>query len=62
MTSQTNYNELPEFACLRFLTNFIFFPVFFLQLITREEFEDALKELQDEGMIVAMGKTTIRIC
>lgn len=36
--------------------------LFSLQLITREEFEDALKELQDEGMIVAMGKTTIRIC
>lgn len=38
-----------------------FFP-FLLQLITREQFEDALKEIQDEGMIVVMGKNTIRIC
>lgn len=36
------------------------FPLF--QLITREHFEDALKELQDEGIIVVMGKNTIRIC
>lgn len=33
-----------------------------LQLITRDQFEDALRELQDEGVIVAMGKNTIRIC
>uniref|UniRef100_A0A1B0CFB1 DNA replication licensing factor MCM4 n=1 Tax=Lutzomyia longipalpis TaxID=7200 RepID=A0A1B0CFB1_LUTLO len=31
-------------------------------LITREQFEDALKELQDEGIIVVVGKNTIRIC
>ncbi|XP_037827334.1 DNA replication licensing factor MCM4 [Lucilia sericata] len=31
-------------------------------LITREQFEDALKEIQDEGTIVVMGKNTIRIC
>ncbi|EDW02583.1 DNA replication licensing factor MCM4 [Drosophila grimshawi] len=31
-------------------------------LITREQFEDALKEVQDEGAIVVMGKNTIRIC
>lgn len=36
--------------------------LFFLQLITREQFEDALKEIQDEGTIVVMGKNTIRIC
>lgn len=39
------------------------FPCFLsFQLITREQFEDALKELQDEGVIVVMGKNTIRIC
>lgn len=31
-------------------------------LITREHFEDALKEIQDEGLVVVMGKNTIRIC
>lgn len=31
-------------------------------LITREQFEDALKELQDEGIVVVVGKNTIRIC
>lgn len=31
-------------------------------LITREQFEDALKELQDEGVLVLVGKNTIRIC
>lgn len=31
-------------------------------MITREQFEDALKDLQDDGAIVIMGKTTIRIC
>ncbi|KAJ6641100.1 DNA replication licensing factor MCM4 [Pseudolycoriella hygida] len=31
-------------------------------LITREQFEDALKIIQDDGLIVVMGKTTIRIC
>ncbi|KAG4076715.1 hypothetical protein HA402_002002 [Bradysia odoriphaga] len=31
-------------------------------LITREQFEDALKIIQDDGDIVVMGKTTIRIC
>lgn len=35
---------------------------FILKVITKEQFEDALKELQDEGIIVAMGKSTIRIC
>jgi len=31
-------------------------------VITREMFEDALKELQDEGILVVTGKTTIRLC
>ncbi|XP_063707123.1 DNA replication licensing factor MCM4 [Culicoides brevitarsis] len=31
-------------------------------LITREQFEDALKELQDEGVVVVVGKNTIRLC
>lgn len=31
-------------------------------MITREQFEDALKDLQDEGIIVVMGKSSIRIC
>lgn len=39
---------------------FFFFEIF--QMITREQFEDALKEIQDEGTIVVMGKNTIRIC
>lgn len=39
---------------------FLFFETF--QMITREQFEDALKEIQDEGTIVVMGKNTIRIC
>lgn len=33
----------------------------YLQLITREQFEDALKELQDDGACMVMGNT-IRIC
>ena len=41
----------------------LFYPLLLsFQLITREHFEDALKELQDEGIIVVMGKNTIRIC
>lgn len=40
----------------------LFFSLSLFQLITREHFEDALKELQDEGIIVVMGKNTIRIC
>lgn len=31
------------------------------QMITREMFEDALKELQDEGVVIVMSKNTIRI-
>lgn len=31
------------------------------QLITREQFEDALKELQDDGVVTVMGNT-VRIC
>ncbi|EDS35571.1 DNA replication licensing factor MCM4 [Culex quinquefasciatus] len=31
-------------------------------LVTKEQFEDALKELQDEGLIVIVGNNTIRIC
>ncbi|XP_041772486.1 DNA replication licensing factor MCM4 [Anopheles merus] len=31
-------------------------------LITKEMFEDALKELQDEGVIVIVGNNTIRVC
>lgn len=30
--------------------------------ITREMFEDALKDLQDDGIIVMVGKTSIRMC
>lgn len=30
--------------------------------ITRELFEDVLKELQDQGFLMMQGKTTIRIC
>jgi DNA replication licensing factor MCM4 len=33
----------------------------FKQLITREQFEDALKELQDDGVVTVMGNT-IRVC
>lgn len=31
-------------------------------MITREMFEDALKDLQDDGVVVVLGKTTIRLC
>ncbi|PSN29765.1 DNA replication licensing factor MCM4 [Blattella germanica] len=31
-------------------------------MITREMFEDALKDLQDDGVLIVMGKSTIRIC
>ncbi|XP_012062600.1 PREDICTED: DNA replication licensing factor MCM4 [Atta cephalotes] len=31
-------------------------------LVTREMFEDALKELQDDGVIIVTGKNTIRVC
>lgn len=31
-------------------------------MITREMFEDALKDLQDDGMIVVAGRSSIRIC
>jgi DNA replication licensing factor MCM4 len=31
-------------------------------MITREMFEDALKDLQDDGVIIVMGKSTIRVC
>ncbi|XP_052862272.1 DNA replication licensing factor MCM4 [Anopheles cruzii] len=31
-------------------------------LVTKEQFEDALKELQDEGIIVIVGNNTIRVC
>lgn len=34
----------------------------FFQMITREMFEDALKDLQDDGVIIVMGKSTIRVC
>lgn len=30
-------------------------------LVTREQFEDALKELQDENVLVLVGKNTIRV-
>lgn len=45
-----------------FINSLLFFFPLILQQIQREEFEDALKEIQDEGLIVVMGKTTIRIC
>lgn len=32
------------------------------QLVTREMFEDALKDLQDDGVLIVVGKNTIRIC
>ncbi|KAJ8925954.1 hypothetical protein NQ315_009807 [Exocentrus adspersus] len=31
-------------------------------MITREQYEDALKDLQDDGLIVVMGKSSIRVC
>ncbi|GJQ66152.1 hypothetical protein Trydic_g4214 [Trypoxylus dichotomus] len=31
-------------------------------MVTREQFEDALKDLQDDGLIDVMGKTSIQIC
>lgn len=31
-------------------------------MITREMFEDALKDLQDDGVIIVMGKSMIRVC
>ncbi|XP_066158799.1 DNA replication licensing factor MCM4 [Euwallacea fornicatus] len=31
-------------------------------MITREQYEDALKDLQDDGLVVVMGKTSIRVC
>lgn len=31
-------------------------------MITREMFEDALKDLQDDGLVVVAGRSTIRIC
>lgn len=31
-------------------------------MITREQYEDALKDLQDDGLIVVMGRNTIRVC
>nr|CAD7396159.1 unnamed protein product [Timema poppensis] len=31
-------------------------------MVTREMFEDALKDLQDDGFIIVMGKNTIRVC
>ncbi|KAG8228953.1 hypothetical protein J437_LFUL007704 [Ladona fulva] len=31
-------------------------------MITREMYEDALKDLQDDGVIVVTGRTTIRVC
>lgn len=31
-------------------------------MITRDMFEDALKDLQDDGLIVVAGRTSIRIC
>jgi len=30
--------------------------------VTREMFEDTLKELQDDGIVIVTGKNTIRIC
>lgn len=35
--------------------------MFCFQLITREQFEDALKDLQDDGVVAVMGNT-VRIC
>jgi len=31
-------------------------------LITKEQFEDALKDMQDEGVVVVLSKNTIKIC
>lgn len=31
-------------------------------LITREMFEDALKDLQDDGVVIVVGKNSIRVC
>uniref|UniRef100_A0A6V7HRW3 Uncharacterized protein n=1 Tax=Bracon brevicornis TaxID=1563983 RepID=A0A6V7HRW3_9HYME len=31
-------------------------------MVTRDMFEDSLKELQDEGLVMVVGRNTIRIC
>ncbi|XP_055374782.1 DNA replication licensing factor MCM4 [Condylostylus longicornis] len=31
-------------------------------LVTKEQFEDALKDMQDEGVVVVLSKNTIKIC
>ncbi|KAF7996102.1 hypothetical protein HCN44_009983 [Aphidius gifuensis] len=31
-------------------------------LVTRDKFEDSLKELQDNGVVIVVGRNTIRIC
>lgn len=36
--------------------------MFLIQMITREMFEDALKDLQDDGVVVVAGRSSIRIC
>ena len=35
--------------------------LFFLQMITRDMFEDALKDLSDDGLITLTGRATIRV-
>lgn len=31
-------------------------------MITREQYEDVLKDLQDDGVLVVLGKNMIRVC
>lgn len=44
--------------CLRFNP----FRIFLLQQVTRELFEDVLKDLQDDDIIIVTSRTSIRIC
>ncbi|KAF7387318.1 hypothetical protein HZH68_012995 [Vespula germanica] len=50
-TSMLNYQKI--FAELRGASDV---------LVTREMFEDALKDLQDDGVLIVVGKNAIRIC
>ena len=43
------------------LMEIIYLLLFFLQMITRDMFEDALKDLSDDGIITLTGRATIRV-
>lgn len=40
----------------------LMFSVFVFQMVTREMFEDSLKELQGDGVVTVTGRTLIRTC